>query len=160
MRWNPTTLSSGAETARSKPSSSMRTKPLPGSDGPSKDLRTTSRSDKPPSSSASNPSMELPTGKKDSRSHVYRVGKLRIPLRQGGEIKSGPKGQFVRRLKEILRKTSTIPKKSLSDGDVHEPPHRPISPRSSLPSSRPGFDNIRRIDSSTIRDTDDDDCDD
>ena len=46
------------------------------------------------------------------------------------EITRGPKGQFARRLKDILRKTHVSPKKPLLDVDAYEPVVRPVPQRS------------------------------
>lgn len=67
---------------------------------------------------------------KKDRMHVYRVGSMRIPL-HSSEIRMESKGRFMRRLKQILRRTSSSPKKFPSDDEIYEPPRRPASPKSS-----------------------------
>ena len=62
------------------------------------------------------------------RKHVYKVGSMRIPLRSA-EIRQGPRGRFVRRLKQILHRVSAGPRKLPPDDDAYEPPRRPASPR-------------------------------
>ena len=58
--------------------------------------------------------------------HVYHVGKLKVPLHRA-EIKLGPKGQFVRRLKEILHKGYPSPGKLPPDENTYEPSRRPVA---------------------------------
>jgi len=140
-RWNPTTPSSGAATERSKLSSSTRTRPSPGSGEPREDPGTTSRSRGSPSSSdLPGETVQVPHQAVDSpiereRAHIYRIGSLKVPVRKV-EVRQGPKGQFARRLKEILRKTRSIPKKPFSDPDAYEPPRRPSPPSRGLPGMR------------------------
>ena len=140
-RWNPTTPSSGAATAKSKLSSSMRMRPSPGSGEPREDPETTSRSRGSMSSSdlSQAPQADREPEAVDSpireRAHIYRIGSLKVPVRKV-EVRQGPKGRFARRLKEILRKTRSIPRKPLSDPDAYEPPRRPSSPSRGLPGMR------------------------
>ena len=58
-----------------------------------------------------------------------RVSGIKVAL-QEVEITRGPKGQFARRLKDILRKTHVSPKKPLLDVDAYEPVVRPVPQRS------------------------------
>lgn len=60
-----------------------------------------------------------------------RVGGMKVLLREV-EITRGPKGQFVRRLKDILRKTHAFPQKSLPDVDSYEPVVHPVPRVSSI----------------------------
>lgn len=60
---------------------------------------------------------------------IRRVSGMKVALREV-EITRGPKGQFVRRLKDILRKTYTSPKKSSLDVDAYEPTVRPVPQKS------------------------------
>ena len=62
------------------------------------------------------------------RRHVYRVGAMRIPLRSA-EIRLGPNGKFMRRLKQILHRASSNPGKPPPDDEAYEPPRRPAPPR-------------------------------
>ena len=70
------------------------------------------------------------------RSKTRRVSGMKVALRDV-EITRGPKGQFVRRLKDILRKTHASPQKPLVDVDAYEPTVLPVSRRISISSSLP-----------------------
>jgi len=84
-----------------------------------------------------------------SRQHVYRVGGLRIPVKNPDLIQ-GLRSRFARKYKEILRKTARVKKpEEQFDPDVIEPPihHGPRVLRRSLPPSREGrsFDPDRDV---------------
>ena len=87
--------------------------------------------------SQSLPASTVPDGEsqleatRTERPRTRRVSGMKVALRDV-EITRGPKGQFVRRLKDILRKTHASPKNSSVDVDAYEPTVRPISQRPSI----------------------------
>jgi hypothetical protein len=64
-----------------------------------------------------------------SRRHVYRVGGVKVALRNA-EIKRGPRGRFVRRLKEIIGRIHEVSEEPFSGVEAYEPPHRTVASNS------------------------------
>lgn len=95
------------------------------------------------------------TGNLPRHFHVYHVGKLKVPLRRA-EIKLGPKGQFVRRLKEILHKGYPSSGKLPPDEDIYEPPRRSVA-HSRMSSIHKGFSTTKDLPVSNMTNSDDHD---
>jgi hypothetical protein len=92
--------------------------------------------------SQSSPASIVPNGEsqpetvQSERPRTRRVSGMKVALREV-EITRGPKGQFVRRLKDILRKTHASSQKPPIDVDAYEPTVLPASRRLSISSSLP-----------------------
>lgn len=92
------------------------------------------------------------------RRHVYRVSGVKVVLRNA-EIKRGPRGRFVRRLKEILGKIHAVPEESFSGIEAYEPPHRAVASKSSVCRPVLGKEDLSKREGSKTS-SDNDDCDD